>query len=231
MFGALSILCLTGKALSVRHKEMGSKDMTKSKLAVTLAVIVALIQMTGCGTTVNQGQLNSNPTKSGQQTSGSQTQLLKINEIAGTKWKAKDGTEYEFTSQPSPMINDGEKAKFTSGFPKAIEKDHQTQVYALYQNSKPMAGNNGSGMWYAVTDYFPLDVEEYGGRWNYDASGALFLSLMSDNSGDHYSITATQNEMKLSVLDEGDGHFYYPFEPLQDDAQLNNGVGILERVS
>lgn len=77
----------------------------------------------------------------------------------------------------------------------------------------------------------PLDVEEYEGRWNYDASVALFLSLMSDNSGDHYSITATQNEKKLSVLDEGDDHIYYPFEPLQDDAQLNNGVGILERVS
>lgn len=235
LFGALSIPCFTGKALSVKHNGKRSEDMEKSKLAAMTAAIAVLILLTGCSTAVGKGQTNSSSTESGQQPSGSQTQLLKVKEIVGTKWKAKDGTEYEFISQPSPMLNDGEKAKFTSGFHKAIDKDHQTPVYALYQNGKPMAGNNSSGMRYAVTDYFPLNVEEYGRRWNYDTSEALFLSLISNNSGDHFSVTATKDEMLLTVLvgsngQDGDGTFYYPFEPLRNDAQLNNGVGILKRV-
>ncbi|MFT8593198.1 MAG: hypothetical protein ABF747_06290 [Bifidobacterium sp.] len=212
--------------------------MMKSKLAATMAVFALLVPLSSCGISTDRAadnRENNNSTQSKQRTSDSAPQQLKVNEIVGTKWKAKDGTEYEFTTKPSPMINDGKDAQFTSGFPKVIEGEHKTTVYALYQNGAPMDGNNGSGMWYAITDYFPVDVDQYSGKWIYDASGDLFLSLLSDNSSDHYRVTATKNEMKLTVLvgnsgRDGDGTFYYPFEPLQDDAQLNNGVGILQRV-
>lgn len=204
--------------------------MKTKSLSIFTAVALSVL-LTACGSgTVASTEGNEPPVE----------KTLGVQQIVGTTWKTNDGTTYTF----SKKLNKDEPDGYYGGFPNAVAKKDQTKEYALKKNGKNQRGNNGSGMWYAITNYLPDDSTNTDGTWHKSNDGELYLAISTYNRGEHYQIIPYENKMYVTYLpteppcDKSDPDSFCPsedtgfklaFEEAKDSAQLNNGVAILKR--
>lgn len=205
-------------------------------LAATLSCML-LASMSACGADTG-AQSDADGGRSGQSQSDIEAEakiheeaaLLSLDQIPGTTWATPDGTTYTFSTDTDPdgdFTDDGD-------LPDGLAATDKAGVYALYRNGETMSGNNGDGIWYSLTDYFPDDMTDFDATWTRSEAGFIFLHIITFNNDEFYRINATKDAMNIVPLPEdpedGDEGFGLAFEELADSAQLNRGTGTLTAV-
>lgn len=210
-------------------------------IVATIISCVLIAAMSSCGGTSDSRQQDlgkeSQVEQSQDESAGSAAErekdnaMLTFKQMLGTTWKTTDGTTYTFSTE-----TDSEEGDPTDSYlPDGLTEADSTYLYVLLRNGERMSGNNGSGIWYSLSTYFPSNYSDFSSTWSRNDAGYLFLHVHTDNNDEYYTLSATESGMTVVHCpedpdDSDDRGFSLAFEELADAAQLNHGIGELERV-